>query len=401
MSQMKPERLNYLFQNYFDKTATEKERDELMQIINDPLQEEVIKSLMEDVFMSNTSTNTENDVFAQGQKEKMLDAVFAVQPGKPESGGATVKSIARISWVKYAAAAILLLTVGLYFLKSKQTNFDTSQAKISNDIKPGGNNAVLTLSNGTRIMLNDAKNGKLAVQGSASVVKLANGELKYNQNGTTEGAPVYNTMSTPRGGQYKLQLPDGTIVMLNSESSITFPIAFKGKVRNVSLTGEAYFEVAKNKKMPFHVSFGDQQVEVLGTHFNISAYKDQPVYKTTLLEGSVRISRGKENQLLVPGQQAIYKSDGQAFAVNEVDIEDVIAWKNGLFQFDNTELEQVMLQLSRWYNVEVEYDGPKPVLNFTGAVKRDNNLSRVIKILESTGGVKFTIDGNKIIVHKK
>lgn len=401
MSQMKPERLNYLFQNYFDKTATEKERDELMQIINDPLQEEVIKSLMEDVFMSNTSTNMENDVFAQGQKEKMLDAVFAVQPGKPESGSAIVKGIARISWVKYAAAAILLLSVGLFFFKSKQTNFGTSQVKISNDIKPGGNNAVLTLSNGTRIMLNDAKNGKLAVQGSASVVKLANGELKYNQNGATEGAPVYNTMSTPRGGQYKLQLPDGTIVMLNSESSITFPIAFKGKVRNVSLTGEAYFEVAKNKKMPFHVSFGDQQVEVLGTHFNISAYKDQPVYKTTLLEGSVRISRGKENQLLVPGQQAIYKTDSQAFVVNEVDIEDVIAWKNGLFQFDNTELEQVMLQLSRWYNVEVEYDGPKPVLNFTGAVKRDNNLSRVIKILESTGGVKFTIDGNKIIVHKK
>jgi ferric-dicitrate binding protein FerR (iron transport regulator) len=398
---MKPERLNYLFQNYFDKTATEKERDELMQIINDPLQEEVIKSLMEDVFMSNTSNNTGNDVFAQGQKEKMLEAVFAVQDGKPESRSAIVKNLVKTSWIKYAAVAILLLSVGLYFFKVKQTGFDTSRAKISNDIKPGGNNAILTLSNGTRIILNDAKNGKLAVQGSASVVKLASGELKYNQNGVSEELPVYNTMSTPRGGQYKLQLPDGTVVMLNSESSITFPIAFKGKVRNVSLTGEAYFEVAKNKKMPFHVSFGDQQVEVLGTHFNISAYKDQPDYKTTLLEGSVRISKGKENHLLVPGQQAIYKSDSKMFVVNDVDTEDVIAWKNGLFQFDNTELDQVMLQLSRWYNVEVEYDGPKPVLNFTGAVKRDNNLSRVIKILESTGGIKFTIDGNKIIVHKK
>ena len=401
MSQMKPERLNYLFQNYFDKTATEKERDELMQIINDPLQEEAIKGLMEDVFMSNTSNNTENDVFAQGQKEKMLEAVFAVQDGKPESRSAIVKNLVKTSWIKYAAVAILLLSVGLYFFKVKQTGFDTFRAKISNDIKPGGNNAILTLSNGTRIILNDAKNGKLAVQGSASVVKLASGELKYNQNGVSEELPVYNTMSTPRGGQYKLQLPDGTVVMLNSESSITFPIAFKGKVRNVSLTGEAYFEVAKNKKMPFHVSFGDQQVEVLGTHFNISAYKDQPDYKTTLLEGSVRISRGNENHLLVPGQQAVYKSDSKMFAVNDVDTEDVIAWKNGLFQFDNTELDQVMLQLSRWYNVDVEYDGPKPVLNFTGAVKRDNNLSRVIKILESTGGVKFTINGNTIIVHKK
>jgi transmembrane sensor len=401
MSQMKPERLNYLFRHYFDKTATEKERDELMQIINDPLQEEVIKSMMEDVFMSNISSDTENDVFAQGQKEKMLDAVFAVQRSKGESGSAIVKNIVKTSWIKYAAAAILLLSVGLYFFKSKQTGFDTSLAKISNDIKPGGNNAILTLSNGTRIILNDAKNGKLAVQGSASVVKLASGELKYNQDGASEESPVYNTMSTPRGGQYKLQLPDGTVVMLNSESSITFPIAFKGKERNVSLTGEAYFEVAKNKKMPFHVSFGDQQVEVLGTHFNISAYKDQPDYKTTLLEGSVRISWGKENHLLVPGQQAVYKSDNKIFEVNNVDTEDVIAWKNGLFLFDNTELDQVMLQLSRWYNVEVEYDGPKPVLNFTGAVKRDNNLSRVIKILESTGGIKFTINGNKIIVHKK
>ena len=398
MTKMQPERLNYLFLRYFHKTATEEERNDLMQIINDPSNEDAVIGLMEETY---TSHIPENDPFAEGKREKILNTVFTAAPPVTISTNKKSNTGILTLWAKYAATAILLLSVGLYFYTSKKSSGKLVAAKTFNDFKPGGNKAILTLSNGSKIVLNDAKNGKLAVQGSAAVVKLANGELRYNQSGTSEASPVYNTMSTPRGGQYKLQLPDGTVVMLNSESSITFPIAFTGKERNVSLTGEAYFEVAKNKKMPFHVSFADQKVEVLGTHFNISAYNDQPDYKTTLLEGSVRISRGKENHLLVPGQQAVYEPGSKMFAVKEVDTEDVVSWKNGLFHFDNTELDQVMRQLSRWYNIEIEYEGPKPVLNFTGEIKRDNNLSKVIKILESTGVIKFTLNQNKIIVHKK
>ncbi|HEY9195871.1 MAG TPA: FecR domain-containing protein, partial [Mucilaginibacter sp.] len=302
----------------------------------------------------------------------------------------------------YAAAAIavLALSFGLYQYRLRKNEEALALNKAYEDVKPGGNKAILTLANGAKIELNDAQNGKLGQQGNTAVVKLANGSLAYVPGGSTAGAPMINTMSTPRGGQYRLQLPDGTAVMLNSESSIAYPTAFTGKTRNVTITGEAYFEVAKNKKMPFIVSYGDQKVEVLGTHFDIRAYQEQPG-KTTLLEGSVKISNGNEKEVLVPGQQAVYNANAKKFDIKTVDTEDIIAWKNGLFLFDNTDLDQVMLELSRWYDIDVVYKGPKPTLNFTGEVKKSNNLSKAFKILESTGGVKFTIEGKTVTVEKK
>jgi ferric-dicitrate binding protein FerR (iron transport regulator) len=188
--------------------------------------------------------------------------------------------------------------------------------------------------------------------------------------------------------------------MLNAESSISYPTAFTGKSRNVSITGEAYFEVAKNKKMPFIVSCGSQKVEVLGTHFDVRAYSEQPG-KTTLLEGSVKISNGNQKQLLVPGQQAVYNTGAKKFDIKTVDTEDVVAWKNGLFVFDNTDIDQVVLELARWYDIDVEYKGTKPQLNFTGLVKKNIPLSKVLKILEKTGGITFTIAANKVIIEKK
>jgi transmembrane sensor len=393
-----PERLRYLFHQYFNKTETPEERDELMQLINEPGAETLVQRLMEDVYKSH---QFEEDPFPAGSREKMLEAALAGDTSE-DSDTNIIPIRKRFNKLIYAAAAILVLALsfGIYQYRAQKNRENLAANKIHQDVKPGGNKAILTLANGTKIELNGAQKGKLVQQGNTAVVKLANGSLAYVPGSSAVGSPVINTMSTPRGGQYNLQLPDGTVVMLNTESSISYPTAFAGKSRNVTITGEAYFEVAKNKKMPFIVSFENQKVEVLGTHFDIRAYQEQP-NKTTLLEGSVKISTGNEKQLLVPGQQAIYDVSTKKFDVKTVDTEDIIAWKNGLFLFDNTDLDQVMLELARWYNIEVIYKGPKPTLNFTGEVKKSSNLSRVFKTLESTGGVKFKINGNTVTVEKK
>jgi ferric-dicitrate binding protein FerR (iron transport regulator) len=393
-----PERLHYLFHQFFNKTATPEERDELMQLINEQDSEAEVHQLMEEVY---TEYHFEQDPFPAGSREKLLKVALAGNfSNHLDSDIVEVRKFR--TWLIYAAAAILILAVsfGVYRYRSDNAGENMAAQKIHHDVEPGGNKAILTLANGVKIELNNAQNGKLVQQGNTAVVKLANGSLAYIPRASAAGMPLTNTMSTPRGGQYRLQLPDGTVVMLNAESSISYPTAFTGRSRNVTITGEAYFEVAKDKKMPFIVSFGGQRVEVLGTHFNICAYRDQ-LTKTTLLEGSVKISSGNKKQLLVPGQQAVYDISAQILNIKEVDTEDVIAWKNGLFLFDNTKLDQVMLELSRWYNVDLAYNGPKPDLNFTGLIKRDITLSRALKILERTGGIKFTIADNKVIIEKK
>ncbi|PWK79067.1 FecR family protein [Mucilaginibacter oryzae] len=393
------ERLNYLFHQYFNKTETPAERDELMRLINTPGSEFEVQSLMEEVF---TSEHFDIDPFAPGTRERMLNTVFegTVENTVEERIIPLTQRLNKIIYIAAAAVLVLALSLGIYQYRSQKNKEALAATRPQPDVKPGGNKAVLTLANGAKIELNDAKNGKLVQQGNTAVVKLANGSVAYVAGNQSAGTSMINTMSTPRGGQYRLQLPDGTIVMLNAESSVSYPTAFTGKIRNVSITGEAYFEVAKDKKMPFIVTFGKQKVEVLGTHFDIRAYNEQPG-KTTLLEGSVKISNGSQKQLLVPGQQAVYNTGAQKFDIKAVDTDDIVAWKNGLFVFDNTELDQVMLELARWYDIDIEYKGVKPQLNFTGLVKKNIPLSKALKILETTGGIKFTIAANKVIIEKK
>jgi hypothetical protein len=388
-----------LFHKYFNKAESKQERDELMQFIDNPGSEAIVKDLMEEVYKER---RLEEDPFSAGSREKMLGVVFG-EDLMDNNGHVVVPMKRSLSWLRYAAAAVL--TIGLSFGVYKYMSRDGSErlaiAKIHHDINPGGNKAVLTLANGSKIQLDDAKNGRLVQQGNSAVVKLANGSLVYSPGASYSGAPVNNTMSTPRGGQYRLQLPDGTKVMLNAQSSITYPTAFTGHSRNVTVTGEAYFEVTKNKKMPFIVSFGNEKVEVLGTHFDIRAYASQPRYQTTLVEGSVRLSSGNIKQMLIPGQQASYDTDARAFNVQAVDTDDILAWTNGLFVFDNTELGQVIEELSRWYNVDFIYKGNQPGLHFTGLIKRDLTLSRALKLIETTSSIKFTISGNEVIIEKK
>jgi ferric-dicitrate binding protein FerR (iron transport regulator) len=266
---------------------------------------------------------------------------------------------------------------------------------ISPSIKPGNNKAILTLANGNKVAVTDAGIGKVADQGNSVIEKTAKGLLTYNAKPTTElGIESFNTLETPKGGMYDVVLADGTKVWLNAASSLKYPTAFTGKQRRVELHGEGYFEVAKNRAMPFIVTSNNQQVEVLGTHFDISAYDDDNgVYKTTLLEGSVRLNN---QTMLVPGEQAI--NINQKIMVRQVDTEDAIAWKNGKFKFKNENIRDLMRKVARWYNVEVVYDGDMSRKDFSGIVPRFENIATILTTLESTHTIHFKIEGRRITV---
>ncbi|MDO3628246.1 FecR family protein [Mucilaginibacter sp. BT774] len=306
--------------------------------------------------------------------------------------------------ISAAAAILIFISAGLYIGLHKAPVQQTANNRpLKHDIAPGGNKAILTLSNGKKIELNDIHNGLLATENTTEIKKTADGKIIYTEAGETSETPaLYNTVTTPRGGQFGIVLPDGSKVFLNAASSITYPTAFNGNERKVELTGEAYFEVAHNVAKPFRVSSNGQTVEVLGTHFNINAYNDEAVIKTTLLEGSVRISKNGQQAILKPGDQAqsLFGVSDSKITVIQVDTENAIAWKNGLFVFDGDKIEHIMRMISRWYNVDVDYNGEKPDDEFGGTVSRFNNVSEVLKTLQLTGKVRFRIENNKIVVTK-
>ncbi|MNK47393.1 fec operon regulator FecR [compost metagenome] len=301
----------------------------------------------------------------------------------------------RFSKTKFAAAAVLLVvfSVGLFFYNKSDEN------TVAMEILPGGNKALLTLGDGQKISLNDAADGNIADQANVSITKTADGQLIYTVvNAEDNSLPAsYNTVETPKGGQFNIVLPDGTKVWLNAASSLRFPTYFAGKQRKVELSGEGYFEVSRNKEAPFIVKTDHQEVEVLGTKFNINSYKDEGVTKTTLLEGRVRVSSAFAVHTLKPGQQSLLK--GTSLAVADVDTEIAVAWKNGQFMFNDEHLEVIMRQISRWYDVEVAFaHKPAPTKLFWGTISRFENVSQVLEILEMTKSVKFKIEGRRIIV---
>jgi len=307
------------------------------------------------------------------------------------------QQVPRKLWPRMIAAAsiILCLALGGYFTFNKSAKTQMAQTR-QQDILPGGNKAILTLANGKQVILTDAKNGKLATESNTTINKTASGQLTYTSAGaTTSAETAYNTMTTPSGGQYALTLSDGTKVILNAASSIRYPTNFSGTERIVELTGEAYFEVAHNKAMPFHVVTKLQDVKVLGTHFDVNSYDDEPATKTTLLEGSVMIN---SKTVIKPGEQAV--NSGNELSVNEADTELAVAWKNNKFMFDNDNIETIMRMVARWYNVKIEYTGEIPAGKFGGSVSRFDNVSKVLSILELTGNVHFKIEGRRITVTK-
>jgi len=313
------------------------------------------------------------------------------------------------SRIAIAASLLLCLSISFYFLLPKkqkqQQQQQTSTIKQLQAINPGGNKATLILANGSTIVLTDAKNGKLAEQDAIQIYKTSDGKIQYAGDKTIndQSAPVYNTMATPKGGKYTLMLADGTTVILDAASSIKFPVAFTGKERIVEITGQVYFEVIHNVNKPFKVKVRGQVIEDLGTHFNINAYDDDPLVKTTLLEGSLRISIANSPNpasrlgiKLRPNQQAITKG-GQIKIIDSVNPEEIIAWKEGYFRFDNSDIETIMSQFSRWYNIEVVYEGPIEKHEFMGKITRSSSLDKVLKVL-ALGGIRYRLEGRKLTI---
>jgi len=303
--------------------------------------------------------------------------------------------------IAIAASVIGLLLISVFLLNDKITKKQTAKTetdhqRFKNDVLPGSDKAILTLGDGSTILLDEAQNGTIAQQGNSKIIKL-DGRLSYDPTNETSKEIIYNTISTPKGGQYQLELPDGSKVWLNATSSIHFPTSFTGTERRIEITGEAYFEIAKNPNMPFIVNVNNSEVQVLGTHFNINAYNDEDNVKTTLLEGSVRFVNDHNINILKPGQQAQLTKDGTTKVEGNVDVDEVVAWKNGMFAFENAGIETVMRQFSRWYDVEIEYKG-KTDDQFIAEMRRNIKLSDALKALELTGKVKFEIQGKKIIV---
>ena len=300
-----------------------------------------------------------------------------------------------------AAAILLLLATGGYMFWKKEgspeiTKTNTGPA-LQNDIAPGTDKAILTLADGSMITLDSNSNGAISKQGNVTIIQL-DGKLSYEaSNGSNNKIEVtYNTITTPKGGQYQLVLADGSKVWLNAASSLRFPTLFVGNERKVQVDGEGYFEIAHNEAMPFIVEKGDMKVQVLGTHFNVNAYDDEDGIKVTLLEGSVSVSQGNIEKRLIPGQQAQIKSGIQI--VDQTNIEKVMAWKNGWFEFDDTDLSAIMRQISRWYDVDIVFEGKSSDQKFGGRISKNLPMSAILGMLESSGVAGFRLEGKKLFV---
>ncbi|WP_177222648.1 FecR family protein [Chitinophaga sp. YR627] len=294
-----------------------------------------------------------------------------------------------------AAASLLLLGGGTAVWMIRTQRPQPAVIVQQTTLTPGSNKAVLTLANGQQIILDNAEKGTIAESGGVSVIKADSGAIAYSGTG---GNIQYHTLSTPRGGQFQLTLPDGSHVWLNAASSIRYPTAFTGAERNVELTGEGYFEIAPNAAQPFTVKTGKLDVHVLGTGFNIMAYADENAVRTTLVNGSVKVAAGAATTILTPGTQASLQTGAAGFTISKPDLDEVLAWKNGQFRFSRTNIKQIMRQVSRWYDVEVSYEGNVDNIEFQGILSRKVTAQALLETIAATGEVHFRITGDHISV---
>ncbi|KIO78997.1 hypothetical protein TH53_00495 [Pedobacter lusitanus] len=310
-----------------------------------------------------------------------------------------VKRLNRRVWIAAASLFVICSTALYLTLHSGDQSKDT--ASFTAVIKPGGDKAFLTLANGKRIILKDIASGVLATEANVQISKTDEGQLAYhyvNDDRKTAGPVLYNIIETPRGGEYQVLLPDGSKAWLNAASKLKYPVSFAAaKTRTVELSGEGYFEVAKDKEHPFQVKTDNQEVEVLGTKFNINSYKDEAIVKTTLVEGRVKVFSSQNSKILLPGQQA--KLQAGYIKVETVNAVNEIGWKNGKFTFNDEELGNVMRKISRWYDIEVVFQDPQAAKKvFSGKMSRSDDINTLLRKLQKTGEAKFKIEGRKVIV---
>ena len=402
---MESQHITYLLDRYIRGQLTGQEQRELEELFQDGewqtvVQAELVRLMQEEA--ADAAATGEDGQVGGGDWEPVLQRVLSVDK---TAGGSGVVRAFRVGWRRWAVAAILLLLVGggtVLFLVRRKTGPVVAVAPVpaAKVIVPGSNKAILTLANGQQIVLNNAQNGVIGQQGGTKVVKLDSGKLAYNSGDGGENhanAVLYNTITTPRGGQYQITLPDETKVWLNAESSLRFPTAFTGKDREVQLSGEAYFEVRADKDKPFLVKSGSAETRVLGTHFNIMAYGDEGPVRTTLLEGVVSMGQEEQSALLLPGEQGQFDPNKRIIATRTVNTTAVVAWKDGYYYFDRTPVQSVMRQIARWYDVEIVYEGAVPKDEIVGKIPRSAYVSEVLHVMELIG-IRFKIDGRKIVV---
>ncbi|MFT3677652.1 MAG: DUF4974 domain-containing protein [Chitinophagaceae bacterium] len=400
-----PDQYKELFERLINSSLSPEETQQLLDWLgsndHDPVAAELILKQLQ-------AANDQPDEATLQALETRLNNILLLDNEQQIAEVHRIPFYRKAGWRVAAAVAVLLTVAGLYLIIDRKPASPPPlvQSDTPADIAPGREGAILELSDGRKMVLDSLGNGMVATQEGSAIV-LNNGELQY-QSASAASEVVYNTVSTPKGRQFRLQLADGTKVWLNAASSLRYPAVFAGNERLVEVTGEVYFEVAKQmdesgKRKPFRVKINDQtQVEVLGTHFNINSYADEASINTTLLEGSVRILNGQQNTLLQPGQQAQVnrKSAGsQAIRVtNEISLDKVMAWKDGLFDFQDASLEEVMRQLERWYDLEIVYEKGIPKLEFVGKMGRDLSLANVLRGLEMSN-VHFRIEeGRRLVV---
>jgi len=385
-------RIQLLFTLYLSGSATPEETNEFLQIVNDPQHQDILHQLMDNYLEETTFTRG----LDTDQKTGILNQIF----NNPESSSAPVSVAAPVPvialWKKMLGVAVVLmvLSAAVYFMRTLQQEAPVRYTTFKGEIKPGGNKATLILADGRKVSLTDAADGKVAEEGNVRIRKSAEGRIVYEVISQENELPQYHTIATPAGGQYEVLLPDGTHVWLNAASSLKYPVSFVAlKERRVELSGEAYFEVSKISRagalLPFVVQSEGQQVEVLGTHFNINTYKEEKAAVTTLLEGSVRVSRpGAFAAVLAPGEQAIVD---ERIRLSKADTSTAVAWKNGTFKFDDADIHTVMNQFSRWYDLDVEYLGKAPGNKFNGEVYRNMDASKAFSLLR-LARIKFRLE---------
>lgn len=392
---MDTQRLLYLFQQHDGNLITNAEKTELYQFLSDYQHKEEVIELFEAAIQA-----TDEDITQDKSKWGLV--IEKILSTKPDLKPAPVRRM--FNWKRFAVAASILLVVGTITFVAVLSPSKDHQHKITKtkqpDLNPGSYKARLTLADGRTIILDSVTMGELARQGNTVIIN-KDGQLVYDAKGKTNEV-LYNTLSTSKGESYSTVLADGSKVWLNSAASIKYPVAFTGNDRKVEITGEAYFEVAHNASMPFKVNVaGKGEVEVLGTHFNISAYENEGSIKTTLLEGSVKtLVVNGESVIIKPGQQSEITNDRQLKIKENVDLEKITAWKNNVFMFSGDDIQTIMRQIERWYDVDVEFKGQITDRHFTAIISRNNKVSEVLKMLQGTEKIQFEIEGKKIIVSK-
>ncbi|HRO46717.1 FecR family protein [Agriterribacter sp.] len=382
-----------LFEKYIANDCTEHEVAALIDIIRLGEHKDLIEALLYRHFEEHAG-----ELQYQAVAERVFEKLhLQTVPGK------TIMPPAKraYAFMKIAAAAVLIIVSAFmaytYFLKEK----DKIPAGISQDIAPGGNRATLILSDGRQLTLNEIQLGNITEEDGTIIKKSADGQVAYFPGNNTKKHKGFNTIKTPKGGQYQVVLPDGSKVWLNAASSLTYPASFDNMERRVQLAGEGYFEIASKvynkKRIPFIVETGKQQIEVLGTRFNVNAYDDETGIKTTLIEGKVKVITENETVILKPHQEFNLRSDG--INTQQVEVEAAIDWKNGDFIFADEDIKSVMRKIARWYNVEVVYDNTISPENLSGQISRNRNLSEVLRMLELSGNIRFTIDNGVIHIY--